>query len=232
MPSGWPNCGRWWPTNKTIFLDHRPSKPRLDELDDESAAELLESIGDDRARARYAGASRFSHAQVADIPDHRPKGAGMGRIHPGDTTPKAAGVIHTDFEKGFIKSRDRLVRRPDRRRIDGRGQGGRQGADGGQGLRHGRRRRGRVPVPATSGRRRRRRSRCVDRLKMRQVLTMLTYAELWFSRGQDLGGTVAPDDVVRAELNTWHGLDVDEIVSHFHRMVSGQRRTRRSSRAR
>ncbi len=25
-----------------------------------------------------------------------------------------------------------------------------------------------------------------------------------------------PEDVVRAELNAWHGLDVDEIVSHFH----------------
>lgn len=25
-----------------------------------------------------------------------------------------------------------------------------------------------------------------------------------------------PEGVVRAELNAWHGLDVDEIVSHFH----------------
>ena len=25
-------------------------------------------------------------------------------IHSGDTAPKAAGVIHTDFEKGFIKA--------------------------------------------------------------------------------------------------------------------------------
>ena len=25
-------------------------------------------------------------------------------IHAGDTAPKAAGVIHTDFEKGFIKA--------------------------------------------------------------------------------------------------------------------------------
>jgi limonene-1,2-epoxide hydrolase len=27
---------------------------------------------------------------------------------------------------------------------------------------------------------------------------------------------VTPEDVVRAELNAWHGLDVDEIVGHFH----------------
>ena len=25
-------------------------------------------------------------------------------VHQGDTAPKAAGVIHTDFEKGFIKA--------------------------------------------------------------------------------------------------------------------------------
>ncbi|MET0897232.1 MAG: limonene-1,2-epoxide hydrolase family protein [Mycobacterium sp.] len=25
-----------------------------------------------------------------------------------------------------------------------------------------------------------------------------------------------PEDVVRAELEAWHGLDVDEIVSYFH----------------
>ena len=27
---------------------------------------------------------------------------------------------------------------------------------------------------------------------------------------------MTPEDVVRAELKAWHGLDVDEIVNHFH----------------
>lgn len=27
---------------------------------------------------------------------------------------------------------------------------------------------------------------------------------------------MTPEEVVRAELQAWHGLDVDEIVSHFH----------------
>jgi limonene-1,2-epoxide hydrolase len=31
-----------------------------------------------------------------------------------------------------------------------------------------------------------------------------------------VGGAVKPEEVVRAELNAWHGLDVDEIVGHFH----------------
>ena len=33
-----------------------------------------------------------------------PKEARAWTIHVGDTAPKAAGVIHTDFESGFIKA--------------------------------------------------------------------------------------------------------------------------------
>jgi ribosome-binding ATPase YchF (GTP1/OBG family) len=33
-----------------------------------------------------------------------PKESRAWTIHRGDTAPKAAGVIHTDFEKGFIKA--------------------------------------------------------------------------------------------------------------------------------
>lgn len=33
-----------------------------------------------------------------------PKEARAWTIHQGDTAPKAAGVIHSDFEKGFIKA--------------------------------------------------------------------------------------------------------------------------------
>jgi ribosome-binding ATPase YchF (GTP1/OBG family) len=33
-----------------------------------------------------------------------PKEARAWTIHAGDTAPKAAGVIHTDFERGFIKA--------------------------------------------------------------------------------------------------------------------------------
>ena len=33
-----------------------------------------------------------------------PKESRAWTIHKGDTAPKAAGVIHTDFEKGFIKA--------------------------------------------------------------------------------------------------------------------------------
>ena len=33
-----------------------------------------------------------------------PKEARAWTIHQGDTAPQAAGVIHTDFERGFIKA--------------------------------------------------------------------------------------------------------------------------------
>ena len=33
-----------------------------------------------------------------------PKESRAWTIHQGDTAPKAAGVIHTDFERGFIKA--------------------------------------------------------------------------------------------------------------------------------
>ena len=33
-----------------------------------------------------------------------PKESRAWTIHKGDTAPKAAGVIHTDFERGFIKA--------------------------------------------------------------------------------------------------------------------------------
>ena len=34
----------------------------------------------------------------------REKGVRAWTIHKGDTAPQAAGVIHTDFEKGFIRA--------------------------------------------------------------------------------------------------------------------------------
>ena len=54
-----------------------------------------------------------------------PKESRAWTIHRGATAPQAAGVIHTDFQRGFIKAEivsfDDLVDR----RLDGRGQGAR-----------------------------------------------------------------------------------------------------------
>ena len=75
-----------------------------------------------------------------------PKEARAWTIHIGDTAPEAAGVIHTDFQRGFIKAEivgyDDLVAAGS----VARGPGRRQGPHRGQGLRHARRRRRRVPL--------------------------------------------------------------------------------------
>ena len=76
----------------------------LSELSGEERAEFLHSLGIDSAgldRLIHAGyhllglQTYFTAAEVE---------ARAWTIHQGDTAPKAAGVIHSDFERGFIKA--------------------------------------------------------------------------------------------------------------------------------
>lgn len=86
-----------------VFLD-AAIESELTELDDESAAELLESIGQsERGLDALAGAG-FHTLKLQTFLTAGPKEARAWTIHQGDTAPKAAGVIHSDFEKGFIKA--------------------------------------------------------------------------------------------------------------------------------
>ena len=75
-----------------------------------------------------------------------PKEVRAWTIHRGDTAPQAAGVIHTDFEKGFIRAE--VIAFDDLRRVQGRAgrEGGRQDAARGQGIRRPGRRRDALPV--------------------------------------------------------------------------------------
>jgi ribosome-binding ATPase len=70
----------------------------------DDAKELLESYGQ-----HESGLERLVHVGFATLGLQTfltagPKEARAWTIHIGDTAPKAAGVIHTDFEKGFIKA--------------------------------------------------------------------------------------------------------------------------------
>ena len=70
----------------------------------QDARELLESYG-----LSESGLERLVHLGFATLGLQTfltagPKEARAWTIHIGDTAPKAAGVIHTDFEKGFIKA--------------------------------------------------------------------------------------------------------------------------------
>ncbi len=86
-----------------VFLDAK-IESELIELDDESAAELLESIGQTERGLDALARAGFHTLNLQTYLTVGPKEARAWTIHRGDTAPKAAGVIHTDFEKGFIKA--------------------------------------------------------------------------------------------------------------------------------
>jgi ribosome-binding ATPase len=86
-----------------VFLDAK-IEAELQELDDESAAELLESIGQSERGLDALARAGFHTLRLQTFLTAGPKESRAWTIHQGDTAPKAAGVIHSDFEKGFIKA--------------------------------------------------------------------------------------------------------------------------------
>jgi ribosome-binding ATPase len=86
-----------------VFLDAK-IEAELQELDDESAAELLESIGQTERGLDALARAGFHTLRLQTFLTAGPKESRAWTIHQGDSAPKAAGVIHTDFEKGFIKA--------------------------------------------------------------------------------------------------------------------------------
>ncbi|MGH3634259.1 MAG: redox-regulated ATPase YchF [Mycobacterium sp.] len=86
-----------------VFLDAK-IEAELVELDDESAAELLESIGQTERGLDALARAGFHTLTLQTFLTAGPKEARAWTIHRDDTAPKAAGVIHSDFEKGFIKA--------------------------------------------------------------------------------------------------------------------------------
>jgi len=87
----------------TVFLDAKVESELL-ELDEESAAELLESIGQPEPGLNALARAGFRTLGLQTYLTAGPKEARAWTIHQGDTAPQAAGVIHTDFERGFIKA--------------------------------------------------------------------------------------------------------------------------------
>jgi ribosome-binding ATPase len=86
-----------------VFLDAKVEFELL-ELDDESAAELLESIGQDEPGLNALARAGFHTLGLQTYLTAGPKESRAWTIRIGATAPQAAGVIHTDFEKGFIKA--------------------------------------------------------------------------------------------------------------------------------
>ena len=88
---------------EAIFLDAK-TEAELAELSDADAAELLESIGLSEPGLATLARVGFKTLGLQTYLTAGPKEARAWTIHQGDMAPVAAGVIHTDFQKGFIKA--------------------------------------------------------------------------------------------------------------------------------
>jgi ribosome-binding ATPase len=73
-------------------------------LDAEDARELLRSYGQEESGLEQLVHVGFATLGLQTFLTAGPKEARAWTIHVGDTAPRAAGVIHTDFERGFIKA--------------------------------------------------------------------------------------------------------------------------------
>lgn len=88
---------------QAIFLDAK-IESELKDLDPEDAAELLASTGQDESGLDQLARIGFDTLGLQTYLTAGPKEARAWTIPKGSKAPQAAGVIHTDFEKGFIKA--------------------------------------------------------------------------------------------------------------------------------
>jgi ribosome-binding ATPase len=87
----------------SVFLDAKVEYELL-ELDDESALELLESVGQDEPGLHALARAGFHTLGLQTYLTAGPKESRAWTVKQGATAPQAAGVIHSDFERGFIKA--------------------------------------------------------------------------------------------------------------------------------
>jgi GTP-binding protein YchF len=88
---------------EAIFLDAQVESELID-LPDDEARELLESIGQPEPGLNQLIRVGFRTLGLRTYLTAGPKEARAWTIPVGATAPEAAGVIHTDFQRGFIKA--------------------------------------------------------------------------------------------------------------------------------
>ena len=88
---------------EAIFLDAK-LEADLAELDQEEAAELLASVGQTESGLDQLARVGFDTLGLQTYLTAGPKETRAWTIRRGWTAPQAAGVIHTDFQRGFIKA--------------------------------------------------------------------------------------------------------------------------------
>jgi ribosome-binding ATPase len=88
---------------EAIFLDAKVESELID-LPDDEARELLESIGQPEPGLHQLIRVGFRTLGLQTYLTAGPKESRAWTIPVGATAPEAAGVIHTDFQRGFIKA--------------------------------------------------------------------------------------------------------------------------------
>ncbi|CAM3873075.1 redox-regulated ATPase YchF [Nocardiopsis rhodophaea] len=88
---------------EAIFLDAK-IESELAELDDDEAAEMLAEMGQQESGLAWLARVGFDTLGLQTYLTAGPKEARAWTIKKGATAPEAAGVIHTDFQRGFIKA--------------------------------------------------------------------------------------------------------------------------------
>lgn len=86
-----------------IFLDAK-FESELVELDEDEAREMLTENGQEESGLDQLARVGFHTLGLQTYLTAGPKESRAWTIHQGWTAPQAAGVIHTDFQKGFIKA--------------------------------------------------------------------------------------------------------------------------------
>jgi GTP-binding protein YchF len=88
---------------EAVFLDAKVESD-LRELPEDEARELLEAIGQDEPGLNQLIRLGFKTLGLQTYLTAGPKEARAWTIPVGATAPEAAGVIHSDFQRGFIKA--------------------------------------------------------------------------------------------------------------------------------
>ena len=88
---------------EAIFLDAK-IEAELAQLDRTEALELLQSMGQQKSGLDMLARVGFDTLGLRTFLTAGPKEARAWTIRKGATAPEAAGVIHTDFQRGFIKA--------------------------------------------------------------------------------------------------------------------------------
>jgi ribosome-binding ATPase len=88
---------------EAIFLDAK-IEAELVELPDDEALELLQSMGQEESGLDLLAHLGFRTLGLQTYLTAGPKEARAWTVPVGATAPQAAGVIHTDFQRGFIKA--------------------------------------------------------------------------------------------------------------------------------